>query len=667
MAKTAEDYAKWIVANKDKRGTPQFETVAQAYKAAQQRAPMGQQQAAEGPKSGPVANVLGGVVEPALQLASAAVVTPVAGLAGAVAAPFVGGERASEIVQGIQRAGTYQPRTEGGQAVAGIVAKPFEWLAEKAKDAGNVTMDLTKSPELATGVETAVNMLPAILLKGVRSAKGAKPGKPVPTPAAIEQAARAAATAAGLHWERLPGRVRLQIMNVARDSKSLESLPPQALERQARMAGHPAPITPTRGQATRDPVQMGLEKEIAQTDSGRAVRSRMNEQTDALNQNLEIIRDRTGAREATAEGAGGVIQGAARAKLAEQKAGVSKLYAEAERSGEMNAPVSAKPVQDFLNAQVDLTNLKFAQEFVKNAGPTPIVAALERLRSRAVEIARTDKSTAGHDAGNLVGAIDKALEGAAAGPKLQAARAARKAMGGEFERQGAVKGLVTQERGMTDRAIALEDTFNKTVLGGSIQDLRNAQRTFMAGQKGTRKEGRRAMKELAGQTIDYIKAEANRGVATMENGRPSFSAPGFVNAVEKKVGRAKLELLFGKSAADELFRLVQSSKDLLTEPPAKIAGSPTFKNILRWLDRHGSRVPVVGPMVSGSAKLAGEAYRAGRAGVDAEAALRTPLAEAVELSRKTPVGHRLADLTGRAAELGDRYAIPLTSAEVNRR
>ena len=38
MAKTAEDYAKWIVANKDKRGTPQFETVAKAYKLAKQQA-----------------------------------------------------------------------------------------------------------------------------------------------------------------------------------------------------------------------------------------------------------------------------------------------------------------------------------------------------------------------------------------------------------------------------------------------------------------------------------------------------------------------------------------------------------------------------------------------------------------------------------------------------
>ena len=31
---TAEQYAEWIVRNADKRGTPEFETVAAAYKAA---------------------------------------------------------------------------------------------------------------------------------------------------------------------------------------------------------------------------------------------------------------------------------------------------------------------------------------------------------------------------------------------------------------------------------------------------------------------------------------------------------------------------------------------------------------------------------------------------------------------------------------------------------
>ena len=33
---TADDYAKWIVTNADKKGTPEFETVTQAYQAAKQ-------------------------------------------------------------------------------------------------------------------------------------------------------------------------------------------------------------------------------------------------------------------------------------------------------------------------------------------------------------------------------------------------------------------------------------------------------------------------------------------------------------------------------------------------------------------------------------------------------------------------------------------------------
>ena len=36
---TADEYAAWIVKNADKKGTPEFDTVAAAYKDAQQSAP----------------------------------------------------------------------------------------------------------------------------------------------------------------------------------------------------------------------------------------------------------------------------------------------------------------------------------------------------------------------------------------------------------------------------------------------------------------------------------------------------------------------------------------------------------------------------------------------------------------------------------------------------
>ena len=43
---TAEQYAQWIVANKDKKGTPEFDTVAKAYQLAKQE---GTEQPVEAP------------------------------------------------------------------------------------------------------------------------------------------------------------------------------------------------------------------------------------------------------------------------------------------------------------------------------------------------------------------------------------------------------------------------------------------------------------------------------------------------------------------------------------------------------------------------------------------------------------------------------------------
>lgn len=48
----AADYAAWIVANKDKQGTPEFETVAQAYKVARQSAPVEKFDPTEGMSTG---------------------------------------------------------------------------------------------------------------------------------------------------------------------------------------------------------------------------------------------------------------------------------------------------------------------------------------------------------------------------------------------------------------------------------------------------------------------------------------------------------------------------------------------------------------------------------------------------------------------------------------
>jgi hypothetical protein len=92
------------------------------------------------------------------------------GIAGAATAPlgFIPsmqgvGARNVERVQGFIAG---QPKTEGGEAVTGAIAYPFEKLAQGGDKAGDFVSRKTGSPLLGTIVNTAIQGAPALLLRG---------------------------------------------------------------------------------------------------------------------------------------------------------------------------------------------------------------------------------------------------------------------------------------------------------------------------------------------------------------------------------------------------------------------------------------------------------------------------------------------------------------------
>lgn len=157
---SAEEYANWIVANEAKKGTPEFETVAQAYQVAKGQA--------AAPPTPPKPEALGdkipqvGAYEGAMSLASGAVAAPVAGLAG-LASTVIPGVKSGDVVNKVQEALTYQPRSEVGKTVAETVSAPFAWLASKADQAGAATTDATGSPLLGAAVNTGIQALPMVV------------------------------------------------------------------------------------------------------------------------------------------------------------------------------------------------------------------------------------------------------------------------------------------------------------------------------------------------------------------------------------------------------------------------------------------------------------------------------------------------------------------------
>ena len=180
---SAEEYAAWIVKNKDRRGTPDFDKVSRAYEMAKSE----MSQAAEAKPKG---NILTGLGETALAMGTGAVAAPLGGIVGTLAAatPFLREGIGADLSQRIGAAGTYQPRTQTGEKITGAIAAPFEWLAGKADVAGQAVADVA-GPLAGTVTNTAIQSLPMIV--GKVAAKGAKVG------VAADGAARAQAKVAG--------------------------------------------------------------------------------------------------------------------------------------------------------------------------------------------------------------------------------------------------------------------------------------------------------------------------------------------------------------------------------------------------------------------------------------------------------------------------------------
>jgi len=109
-----------------------------------------------------VSDYLAAVPETIAKFGSSAIAAPISGLAGLVQG--LGGEMsADERVSQVQNALTYEPRTQGGQALSDTLGLPFQKYAQGADWAGQKASDLTGSPMLGAGVNTALQGLPLLL------------------------------------------------------------------------------------------------------------------------------------------------------------------------------------------------------------------------------------------------------------------------------------------------------------------------------------------------------------------------------------------------------------------------------------------------------------------------------------------------------------------------
>jgi hypothetical protein len=597
-----------------------------------------------------------GLGETAGTMASSMVAEPLAGLGGMMmaktapvgaavnkAADMMGMQApsAADAVEGIRGAMTYQPRTAAGQMMTKAAAFPFEQYANKADEAGEWVRDKTGSEALATITSTGIQAAPmAIGAKGVKGVKSpTKPRADAPIIERIagntpqERAQNYVGSRTSLVWDRLSRDFQRRLEEVAATGSNLEKLDATAIDRQGLLASLDRPISnATRGQLTRDPPQQRTEQLLKATEKGAELKVRDLEQNAAILENLDILQGRTGGKATGDVATGQSVQGALRERLASEKANVKKLYEDAEKAGELEAPVNIDPLVEYLKNHDDPTQVGYAMTKLKALGAikdeanggisvsqnVPLtLKQLEGIR-KAANAAGKNGGTPAHYAGELKAVIDKMTEGAG-GDAYKAARSARKAVGDEFQRQGAVARLVEQ-RGMShDRATALEDTWHKTVKEGSLEELKTVRASL---EKSPR--GQQAWADLKAATVDYIKNRSTGGKLGLKNETDASHVTwGAMKRAVDEIGPEKLREIFGADDAKKIETIVDAVQILKTEAPSGVKGSPTMDKLMTALDKIG-KVPGLGRVAEG-AKLIGKVKEIGKADRDLKRATTTPL------------------------------------------
>lgn len=524
--------------------------------------------------------------------------------------------------------------TEAG--IMGGLQGMMNFTSEGESRAANALTGAASALGLTKGMEAGARFLGPSVRRGMDWVKG-KVDEVVGKPGLAEMAGTKAATSSdelatalkseGIDWATLPAAVREGVQQLA-DEAGKAGAPVSTAElarvvRAQKLPGGRAELT--KGQMTQDRSQLRAEFDLRRTSAGKSLDDQLMQQDEALANSLDVIKLKTGG--ATTAGreaeAGELITKPLVEQLRKSQSEVTRLYKAADEAGETLAEVNAEPLAQFLiqnrAASISVPELRTIAAKLKDMGVAsgddlskvtgaaawlerePTVRELEELRKLAVKLGRGNDA-AGHWMGDLKHVIDSMTEGKG-GELYGKARAARIAQRQQFEDPGVINRLVSEKPG-GDRVTAFEDVFKKSVVNGSVDDLTKLRGQLLEGagdDKALQGQGVQAFKDLRAATMDYIKMGA------LNNAKDEFSYAGFKKSVES-IGREKMEVLFGKNAANEIFSTLESAKDMKAVfNKSGIYNPGTASALVEWIDR------ISGIVGLGKAGTYGRIYATGAA------------------------------------------------------
>lgn len=504
------------------------------------------------------------------------------GLAEQILSGQFGSQQAADLVQKSAMQGaqalTYAPRTQSGQEQVQAVGEVLQNVPPVIPVVGPIGAVAASTKMAAPVVAATAGRVAA------------------PVVAATKRAGQAVAKAVEPITEMMPGATSKRPTPGTQASGGSAGVDMATL-RQAKADELPVPIKLTEGQKTRQFEQQRFERETAKlTEVGAPIRERFATQNKQLQQNLEAFVDMTGAEAPDLRSIGLTVDKALRDRAARDKTRIRTLYKEAEKAGEMEAPVKLDTVVQHLvdnapEAEVanvlKATRAKALQLGVATEAPDgtlvaqPVSLKTAELFRRSIGGATNAEPTNIMQASTMRGLIDASTEGLG-GNMYKQARAARSRFANDYENIGLVKNLLGQKRGSNDRSIAMEDVLRRSVIdpSTSLDTVRQVRRLLQTeGQNG-----QQAWKELQGGTLKFLRDEATKGVGRDELGNAVLSPQQLDRVITQLDKSGKLDFVFGKKGAEQLRTINDVAKDVLTTPAGAVNTSNTASVLAGMMD-----------------------------------------------------------------------------------
>jgi len=390
---------------------------------------------------------------------------------------------------------------------------------------------------------------------------------------------------------------------------------PEALQRVTTAEGLRVPVTLTKGAAAREAEQLAFEKEQMKGEFGAPLRSRAEENNLQILQNFDAAIDATGAEAAFAgpSATGSAVVNALTSGYAAAKNKVRVAYKAAENAGELEVPVTHSPLAQFINDSTPEATVAPILSVAKDKGiqlgllidngDGTVSAAPGSLKNSEL-LRRSISNATGIDptnqlfGGKLKALLDADTEGLG-GDLYKQARALRTEQARKFENRAVVARLIKNRKGMDDPQVAIDQVFQKSIMGGSPEEITFLKRVLLTSGK----DGQQAWKELKAATMQHIRDQATSGVGTDSSGRPLVS-PAKLNQVVSQLDKnGRLDVMFGKQEAQLLRDLNEVVKYVTTVPPGTLVNSSgTAGTLMAAMAEAGATGAITGlplPIVTG--------------------------------------------------------------------